>query len=117
MSDARLATLSLAEATREIRRRALSPVELAEAVIARMDALEPRLNAFTTRVPAEEVLRVAREAADEIARGGWRGCLHGVPVSVKDLIDTAGLRTTYGSGMFRDHVPTADGAVPARLRT
>ena len=116
MSDWRLARLSLVEASREIRRRALSPLELAEAVLARIEALEPRLNAFTTRVPGEAVVSAARAATDEIARGGWRGPLHGIPVTVKDLIDTAGLRTTYGSGMFRDHVPTADGAVPARLR-
>jgi aspartyl-tRNA(Asn)/glutamyl-tRNA(Gln) amidotransferase subunit A len=94
----------------------VSPVELAEAVLAQVERLNPMLNAFTTLVPREQVLAAARTAEAEIARGGWRGLLHGIPVGVKDLIDTAGLRTTYGSGMFRDHVPRVDGAIPERLR-
>ena len=114
--DAALVRLSLAQAADLVRRRELSPVELTEAVLARIDALEPRLNAFTTLAPREEVVAAARAAEREIAAGGYRGVLHGIPVSVKDLIDTAGLRTTYGSGMFRDHVPAKDGAVPERLR-
>src|SRR6266705_1013887 len=116
MADAALVRLSLAEAADRIRRRALSPVALAEAVLAQIDALNPTLNAFTTLVPREQVLAPARAAEREIAAGAYRGLLHGIPVSVKDLIDTAGLRTTYGSGMFRDHVPEKDGGVPERLR-
>src|SRR5437867_5810474 len=116
MADAALVRLSLAEAADRIRRRALSPVALAEAVLAQIDALNPTLNAFTTLVPREQVLAPARAAEREIAAGAYRGLLHGIPVSVKDLIDTAGLRTTYGSGMFRDHVPERDGSVPQRLR-
>src|SRR5947208_737535 len=116
MADAALVRLSLAEAADRIRRRALSPVALAEAVLAQIDALDPTLNAFTTLVPREQVLPPARAAEREIAAGAYRGLLHGIPVSVKDLIDTAGLRTTYGSGMFRDHVPERDGSVPERLR-
>src|SRR6266581_6211730 len=61
-------------------------------------------------------LSLAEAAEREIAAGAYRCLLHGIPVSVKDLIDTAGLRTTYGSGMFRDHVPEKDGGVPERLR-
>src|SRR5213594_5166281 len=116
MPDAALLRLSLAEAADRVRRRALSPVALAEAVLAQIDALDPTLNAFTTLVPREQVLAPARAAEREIAAGAYRGLLHGIPVSVKDLIDTAGLRTTYGSGMFRDHVPEKDGGVPERLR-
>jgi len=116
MPDAALLRLSLAEAADRIRRRALSPVALIEAVLAQIDALNPALNAFTTLVPREQVLAAARAAEREIAAGAYRGLLHGIPVSVKDLIDTAGLRTTYGSGMFRDHVPEKDGGVPERLR-
>ncbi len=111
-----LTDLTLAEAADAIRRRELSPVELTQAVLARIDVLEPALNAFTTRAPREESLAQARAAEREIGAGTYRGVLHGIPVSVKDLIDTAGLRTTYGSGMFRDHVPTKDGGVPERLR-
>src|SRR5437867_9364147 len=116
MADPALLRLSLAEAADRIRRRALSPVALTEAVLAQIDALNPALNAFTTLVPREQVLAGARAAEREIAAGAYRGLLHGIPVSVKDLIDTAGLRTTYGSGMFRDHVPEKDGGVPERLR-
>jgi len=106
--------LSLVEAGELLRRRALSPVELLEAVLARIDALNPTVNAFTTLAGA--ALADARAAERDLARGLYRGPLHGIPVGVKDLIDTAGLRTTYGSGMFADHVPERDGAVPARLR-
>src|SRR5438309_3508224 len=114
--DATLVRLSLAEAADLIQRRALSPVELLEAVLARIAVVDARLNAFTTLVPVEEARAAARAAEREIAAGTYRGPLHGIPAGVKDLLDTAGLRTTYGSGMFRDHVPAADGAVPERLR-
>src|SRR5437867_10330253 len=114
--DATLVRLSLAEAADLIQRRALSPVELLEAVLARIALVDARLNAFTTLVPVEEARAAARAAEREIAAGTYRGPLHGIPAGVKDLLDTAGLRTTYGSGMFRDHVPSVDGAVPERLR-
>src|SRR3989440_3488919 len=116
MADAALLRLSLAEAADRIRRRTLSPVALIEAVLAQIDALNPVLNAFTTLVPRAQVLAAARAAEREIAAGAYRGLLHGIPVSVKDLIDTAGLRTTYGSGLFRDHVPGKEGGGPPRPR-
>ncbi len=106
--------LSLVDVGALIRRRALSPVELLEAVLARIEALDPALNAFTTLSTA--ALAEARAAERDLARGVYRGPLHGIPVGVKDLIDTAGLRTTYGSGMFADHVPARDAAVAERLR-
>src|SRR6266852_5350320 len=115
MPPSSVVRLTLAEAADLLRRRELSPVELTRAVLARIDALDPRLNAFTTLAPREQILAAARDAEREIGAGNYRGVLHGVPVSVKDLIDTAGLRTTYGSGMFRDHVPTRDGGIPERL--
>ncbi len=116
MADMVLVRLSLAEAADRIRGRTLSPVELTEAVLAQIDALNPTVNAFVTLTPRDQVLAAARAAEREIAAGTHRGLLHGIPVSVKDLIDTAGLRTTYGSGMFRDHVPGKDGGIPERLR-
>jgi aspartyl-tRNA(Asn)/glutamyl-tRNA(Gln) amidotransferase subunit A len=116
MPASHLVGLGLAEAAELLRRRDVSPVELTRAVLARIEALDPKLNTFTTLVPREQVLAAAADAEREIAAGKYRGVLHGIPVSVKDLIDTAGLRTTYGSGMFRDHVPTRDGGIPERLR-
>lgn len=111
-----LVRLSLADCADLIARRALSPVELTAAVYDQIERLEPTINAFTTLVPRDQALAAARRAEAEIARGARRGPLHGIPVGVKDLLDTAGLRTTYGSGMFRDHVPPADGFIPDRLR-
>ena len=116
MSDSRLTRLTLTDAAELVRRRAISPVDLADAILDRIATIDPSLNAFTTLVPPDTVRAEAREAEREIVAGRYRGPLHGIPVGVKDLIDTAGPRTTYGSGMFRDHVPERDGAVPARLR-
>jgi aspartyl-tRNA(Asn)/glutamyl-tRNA(Gln) amidotransferase subunit A len=116
VADPTLTRLTLAEVAERLRRRELSPVELVEAVLDRIAAVDPRLNAFTTLVPRETVLDEARRAERELAAGRCLGPLHGVPVGVKDLIDTAGIRTTYGSGIFADHVPARDGAVPAGLR-
>src|SRR5437867_11515418 len=116
MADRALLRLSLAEAADRIRRRALSPVELTEAVLAQIDALNPTLNAFTTLAPREQVLAAARAAQREIAAGAYRRLLHGIPVSVKDLIDTSRLRTTYRFPMFRHHVPAKHGRAPDRLR-
>ena len=116
MRATELTGLTLVAAAELLRRRDLSPVELLDAVLDRIAAVDPRLNSFTTLAPREEAREAARAAEREIAHGRWRGPLHGVPVSVKDLFDTAGLRTTYGSGMFRDHVPARDATVVARLR-
>ncbi len=116
MPAAHPADLSLTEASELIARRTLSPVELMDAVLERILRFDPKLNAFTTLGPPDELRAAARAAEAEIAAGRGRGPLHGIPATVKDLIDTRGLRTIYGSGMFRDHVPDADGAVPARLR-
>src|SRR5256886_13644541 len=112
--DATLVRLSLAEAADLIQRRALSPVELLEAVLARIALVDARLNAFTTLVPVEDARAAARAAEREIAAGTYRGPLHGIPAGVKDLLDTAGPRPTHGSGLFPDHPPPGDGAAPPR---
>src|SRR5689334_16168917 len=111
MAAADPTALSLVEAGERLRRRELSPVELLDAVLARIAAIDPKLNSFTTLARADALREEARAAEREIAAGRWRGPLHGIPVSVKDLLDTAGLRTTYGSGMFREHIPARDAAV------
>jgi aspartyl-tRNA(Asn)/glutamyl-tRNA(Gln) amidotransferase subunit A len=93
----------------------LSPVELTEQLLRRIEATEGALNAYVT-VTGEEALLQARVLTDELAHGTSRGPLHGVPIGVKDLIDTAGVRTTYGSPRFTDHVPTQDAASVRRWR-
>src|SRR4051812_37001177 len=90
-----LQDLSLSEASRRMRERRISPVELAEALLARISALDPGLHAFA-RVPPGRALEDARRAEAEIAAGAWRGPLHGVPIALKDLVDTAGIATEAG---------------------
>jgi len=112
MSD--LTDLSIAEAAERIRRRALSPVELTEAYLDRIRRLDSTYGAYITLLEAEA--RAAAAAAErEIAAGSYRGPLHGIPVAVKDLIQTRGIRTTAGSTILREWVPTEDATVVRRL--
>ena len=106
--------LSLTEAARLIRSRDLSPVSLVRAYLERIDRLNDRLNAFIT-VTSEPALARARELEDELARGGWRGPLHGIPLGLKDNIDTAGVRTTAASAVLADRVPDESAPVVSRL--
>jgi aspartyl-tRNA(Asn)/glutamyl-tRNA(Gln) amidotransferase subunit A len=110
-----LTLLTLSQASELLRRKAVSPVELAQAFIARIEKLNPAVNAFIT-VTAEQALQQAREAEAEIQRGAWRGPLHGIPVALKDLIDTAGIPTTAASAVFKDRIPTEDADVVRRLK-
>lgn len=107
--------LSISELAPRLRRRELSPVELVEAHLRRIEALNPELNAYLT-VTADQALAAARAAEAEIASGRYRGPLHGVPIGVKDLYDTAGVRTTAGSKILADHVPDRDAPTVARLK-
>jgi Asp-tRNA(Asn)/Glu-tRNA(Gln) amidotransferase A subunit family amidase len=103
------------ELGRLYRARQLSPVEVTEAVLARLERLNPRLNAFLT-VTADHARELARAAEARATRGALLGPLDGIPYSLKDLEPTAGIRTTYGSKFFESNVPAADGTVAARLR-
>jgi aspartyl-tRNA(Asn)/glutamyl-tRNA(Gln) amidotransferase subunit A len=98
-----------------LRRKEISPVELTRACLDRIAKLNPALNVFIT-VTAESALAEARAAEIEISRGEWRGPLHGIPVALKDLIDTAGTRTTAASGLYQNRVPAEDAEVVHRLR-
>ncbi|TMJ07581.1 MAG: amidase, partial [Bacillati bacterium ANGP1] len=111
MSD--LTYVPLTDLSRRIRTRALSPVTLIEACLDRIERCRA-LNAFIT-VTAEVARAQAGEAEREIAAGRYRGPLHGIPVSLKDLIDTKGIRSTCGSRILADRVPSEDAAVAARL--
>lgn len=109
------AALDLATASRLIQTGALSPIDATKACLARIARLNPVLNAFIT-VTADSALAEAKTAALEIAAGNWRGPLHGVPIALKDNIDTAGVLTTAGSAVFADRIPTADAEVVRRLK-
>ena len=105
---------SLVEVAKEIRDGGRSPVDLTKTMLARIEALEPRLHAYYT-VTRERALAAAEKAQREIAAGRYLGPLHGVPIAVKDLCFTAGVRTTGGSAVRRDFVPTFDATVVRRL--
>ena len=107
--------LSLSEASDLLRRKEISPVELTNACLARIDELNPSINAFIT-VMYDSALAQARAAENEIRAGNWRGPLHGIPIGLKDLIDTAGVKTTCGSALFKDRVPTEDAEIVRRLK-
>jgi aspartyl-tRNA(Asn)/glutamyl-tRNA(Gln) amidotransferase subunit A len=107
--------MTIAEVAQRVRRKELSPVEIIEECLRRIEELNPRLNAFIT-VMAESALEEARAAEEEISRGHWRGPLHGIPVALKDLIDTAGVRTTSASALHKGRVPREDAEVVRKLR-
>lgn len=110
-----LAWLSLTDASALVRDRKVTSLELTRACLARIERLNPRLNAFIT-ITAERALKQAKAADSEIAQKRWRGPLHGMPIALKDLVDTAGVKTTAGSAIFADRVPRADAEVVRRLR-
>ena len=110
-----LTRLDLSEAARLVRAGQVSPVELTKACLDRIQRLDPVLNAFIT-VTADVALAEARAAESELALGGWRGPLHGIPIALKDVVDTVGVRTTAASGLFSDRLPARDAEVIRRLR-
>ncbi len=106
---------TIADLSQQLRRKEISPVELTRVCLNRIARLNPRMNAFIT-VTAESALAASRAAESEIARGESRGPLHGIPVALKDIIDSAGVRTTAASALFKDRVPTEDAEVVRGLR-
>ena len=97
-----------------IRRKELSPVELIDAVLARIEACEPRINAFAT-LTAERARDAARSAEAKLMQGDAPGSLFGLPVTIKDLTETAGIPTERGTHSLKGHVPTVDAPVIPRL--
>jgi aspartyl-tRNA(Asn)/glutamyl-tRNA(Gln) amidotransferase subunit A len=107
--------LTIAELSALIRDRKLSSVELTSALIARVKKLDGALHSFI--LPLEEsALAEARAADTQIAAGNWRGPLHGIPIGLKDIYETAGIATTAQSALLRDHVPTEDATTVRKLR-
>ncbi len=107
--------LSISEIAEGYRHGRYSPIEVTERALARIDALNPTLNAFIT-VSADAALASARQAETELQSGQDRGLLHGIPVALKDLVDTAGIRTTCGSRILSDNVPDKDALIVNRLK-
>ncbi|PYR82504.1 MAG: Asp-tRNA(Asn)/Glu-tRNA(Gln) amidotransferase GatCAB subunit A, partial [Acidobacteria bacterium] len=107
--------LSISELSGLMRTRKISPVEVTSVMLERIEKLNPILNAYVT-VTADLAMKSAQEAEREIQRGKWRGPLHGVPIALKDLFDTAGIKTTAGSALFKDRVPDRDAEVVTRLK-
>ena len=106
---------SIAELADLLKTREVSSVQLTNNCLARIEELNSALNAFIT-ITADSALAQATEADEEIRRGRWRGPLHGIPLGLKDLIDTAEVLTTAASGLFKDRVPKQDADVVSRLK-
>ena len=109
-----LCYLDATELARRIRGRELSPVEVTRAHLERIGVVNPTINAIVT--PNPRALDEARDAEAALVRGEVRGPLHGVPVTIKDCFDVAGLRTTRGSKLFSDRVADTDATAVTRLR-
>jgi len=114
-SAQQLPLLDLAEASQAVQKKQVSPVELTEACLKRIEQVDPHLKTFIT-VTAESALQEAKNAEAEIVRGEWKGPLHGIPLAVKDLAETAGVRTTAASAVLEHNVPSEDAEVVRRLR-
>jgi aspartyl-tRNA(Asn)/glutamyl-tRNA(Gln) amidotransferase subunit A len=114
MEALELCYMSAGRLSRLVRSREVSPVEVVDAVLARIEATEPVLNSFITLLP-DQARAAARQAEEEIRGGNYRGPLHGIPFGLKDLFNTAGVRTTSGSRIFDTFVPEQDCTVAARF--
>jgi len=107
--------LSLAAMITQIKRRRLSPVTLVESILQRIDSLEPTIKAWVT-IDRKAVIDEACRQQEEIVQGKNRGILHGIPIGVKDIFYTAGVRTTAGSEIFENFIPDHDATAVARLK-
>lgn len=107
--------LSLSQLAKKIQSKEVSPVEIVETLLKEIDEKNPSLNAFLT-VAKTAALDVAKRAEEDIASGNYKGPLHGVPIGLKDLIETKGLKTTMGSKLFKDYLPEKDAVVVEHLK-
>jgi aspartyl-tRNA(Asn)/glutamyl-tRNA(Gln) amidotransferase subunit A len=107
--------LSIGELSELLRAKGTSPVAITNACLARINTLNPKLNAFVT-ILDDQAREQAREAEVEIQAGGWRGPLHGIPVGIKDFYDTANVRTTAAFEKFKNWVPKQDAAGVSKLK-
>jgi hypothetical protein len=115
MSTAELGFTPATELAAAIRQRELSPVEIVDTFLARIEALNPQLNAFLA-VDADRARAAAKEAEAAVMRGEALGLLHGLPIPIKDLEPSAGIRCTFGSKFSEHHIAEIDGAVTGRVK-
>src|SRR3954470_24113942 len=114
MSD-ELCLLPATELRARIVRKDVSPVEMTRAVLARAERMQPELNCFIT-LCGDEAMAEAKKAEREVVAGGPLGLLHGIPFTVKDIVNTKGVRTTFGAVPYKDNVPDHDAVAVARMR-
>ena len=110
-----LTSLNISEAATLLKQKEISPVELTQAHLERIQRMDRQMNSFLTLTP-ELALQQARQAESEIQHGQYKGPLHGIPLAFKDLYETRGIRTTAGSTFFAEYIPEADAAVVQRLK-
>ena len=115
MPDSELVTLTISELAPRIKAKEISPVELTEAALAQADRLQPTLNSFIT-ILHERARSQAKEQEAALMRGEYRGPLHGIPIGIKDNIATGGIRTTVGTNVLANHVPTEDAFAVSRCQ-
>jgi aspartyl-tRNA(Asn)/glutamyl-tRNA(Gln) amidotransferase subunit A len=116
VEKANIPFLSASELAGLIQGQEVSPLEVVEAYLDRIEALNPKLYTYLT-VCRDEALQAARESEQALARGEYRGPMHGIPVAVKDQLHTAGIRTTFGTPIFKDFVPNEDATVITNLKS
>jgi aspartyl-tRNA(Asn)/glutamyl-tRNA(Gln) amidotransferase subunit A len=114
-SEDELTSLTLVEVSARIHSKAVTPTQLTRAVLARIAVYDPKINAYIT-VMSEQALQQAAKLDEEQKAGKFRGPLHGIPIALKDNIDTAGTRTTAASPMFRNRIPDEDAQIAQRLK-
>lgn len=115
MTDKALCYLTATELALKIRSGEISAVETMEAHLAQIENINPQVNAIVTLLP-ELAMEQARKADEKLAQGGKLGPLHGLPVAHKDLVQTKGIRTTFGSLVYEDFIPEEDALLVERLR-
>ena len=116
MSTSEICFMAATEMTRQIRAKELSCREVMEAHLKQIERVNPIVNAIVTRIPSEQALALAKAADDDLELGKKVGPLHGLPLAHKDLVPTEGMRTSFGSPIFKDFVPDHDGLIVERLK-
>ncbi len=115
MKNREVLNLSISELAPKIKSREISPVEVTQAALEQLERVTPRTNSFIT-VLSDEALKQAKEAEKAIMRGDYRGPLHGIPIGIKDNLATKGIRTTIGSKIFSDYIPSEDAFAVERVK-